>query len=503
MIYSAVNRRTDTIKVEVETRATFGKPGFVIIGLPSRVIDESRERITASLLQSGVRIKPQKTVVNLAPADISKKSSGLELAIAVSILQLYGLLHFDTSESLFLGELSLSGHLRKVQGLLAIVLSAAALGIKKIYYPAANNAELPDLPQLEFYPLQSLSDLLQVVKGRQLPRFVPSSSLPSITVEPLLDFSDLGQIIGQEEAKQALCIAAAGRHNLLYIGEPGAGKTMLARCLPSLLPDLSEVEFLELNKIYSLSGLLQHGLLQHRPFRSPHQSCTQLALIGGGSAAHFGEISLAHTGVLFLDEFAEFRPQLLELLRTPLESGYIDLSRGGEHWRYPARFILLAASNPCPCGYLLSQRKQCRCSVSEINRYKARFSGPLLDRFDLLLHLESASPHHRVNSMTTISEWNQTQAKERVIVAVKRQAQRYRKLGLAFNGDLPSRLLSEFCPLAPAATTALATFADKQQLSTRQYFKLHRVAQTLADLDQAQQIHVDHVLAALHFRESF
>lgn len=494
MVYSAVIKGMTTIKVDVEIRASFGKPGFVIIGLPSRVIDESRERITAALLQIGVRIKPQKVIVNLAPADVDKKSSSVELAIAVALLHLYGLIKFPLEKALFLGELSLSGRIRKVQGFLSIALAAAAMGFTHIYFPKANSAEVPDLPKVHFYPLESLADLLRVTKHASLPRVFAE---PRVDERPATHL-DFAHIHGQYLAKKALTIAAAGRHNLLLFGEPGAGKSILAQSIQSILPPLNDQDFLTVNRIYSAAGLLGKVLMQQPPWRAPHQSITQLSLLGGGTHHAFGEITLAHAGFLFLDEFAEFQSRLLEMLRQPMEDGWIELTRSALRVRYPARFALIAASNPCPCGYVGSS-KTCRCSEIERTRYRNRFSGPMLDRFDMMVRIEPATV--KLNGSDVLEEGSVTILK-RVRAALQTQALRFVGSPFVYNADLNAQGIKQLCRIDSQAQRQLQALAVSQALSTRQYLKICKVAQTLADLEQSSTIQSNHIMEAAQFRNA-
>ncbi len=494
-IFSAINKGLKTIKIEVEIQTTFGKPAFIIIGLANRVIDESRERITAALSQCGIRIRPKKTLVNLAPADLDKKSSSVELAIAVAMLQLYGEVKLKTDDALFLGELALDGRLRKIRGFVSLVLAAKKMGFKQVYFSRANLGELPEIHGLVFYPLSSLQEFLAFARGKSQLKKAHVQKPPALDTDFPIDFA---HIFGQNQAKKALEIVAAGRHNLLMFGSPGSGKSLLAQALWSILPDLNEAEFLAINRIYSLCGLLQDSLLTRRPFRSPHQSISKVALIGGGFYQTPGEISLAHRGILFLDEFAEFKHQLIEMLRQPLETGKIEISGGKFRCIYPANFSLVAASNPCPCGFAGSQQP-CRCTPYDLKRYQARFSGPILDRIDLTLRIEAVE----IATLATKQAESSSTVKKRVIEAVNLQQKRYLGTNYGSNAELDSQAVLTFCQLDREAKQTLDLMANYKKLSTRGYFKLIKVARTIADLQQKIVIQKAEILEAFSYRDFF
>ncbi len=493
--FSAINQGLETVKIEVEIKTIFGKPSFVIIGLANRVIDESRERITAALAQCGIRIRPKKTVVNLAPADLDKKSSSVELAIAVAMLKLYEDIHLYTAKSLFLGELALDGCLRKIKGFVSIALSAKAMGFEEIYFPQANLGEIPEIKGVKFYPISSLQEFLAFARGKLT---LKQAFFRKNESNFLLNQVDFCHVFGQTQAKKALEIVAAGRHNLLMFGSPGSGKSLLAQALVSILPDLSEEEFLEVNRIYSLCGLLQGALMTKRPFRTPHQSISQRALIGGGIYQSPGEISLAHRGILFLDEFTQFKQNLIEMLRQPLETGWVEINYLNRRYSYPANFTLLAASNPCPCGFAGSQR-QCRCSEYNLHRYRAKFSGPILDRIDLTLRVEAIENLPIANDQSQLE--SSRVIKKRIETARLWQTKRY--LGTPFrdNANLNSQAVLHFCQIDHKAKQVLDLLAFHQKLSTRGYFKLFKVSRTIADLSQVEIIQKEHVLEAFSFRD--
>ncbi len=486
------------IKIEVEADSMQGKPNLTIIGLPEKALEEARERISNALSNCGIRLKCKKTVVNLAPADLRKTGSQLELAIAVALWQLTLQHQFVSELDIFFGELSLDGSLRAIKGALSLVLFAKQAGFKRVFLPADNCLEVSIVDGITIYPLTHLKQLLDFLSGEiSLSPLVTSRYQAGV---PLVG-ADFAHVIGQTAAKRCLEIAAAGAHNLLLSGVPGSGKSLLAECLPSILPPLTQAEAIDLTKIYSIAGLASQGLINLRPFRSPHHTISTVGLIGGSSKLSPGEISLAHQGILFLDELAEFRRDCLEALRQPLETGEIAISRASGQSIYPAHFTLVAATNPCPCGFFGSRHHACHCSPHQLATYQKKLSGPILDRLDLRLFVSEVD-------WQSLSQVNQpiedsATVRGRVVVARSHQRRRYQVLGLTTNSQLTSHQVRQYLSLSPQALTLLQQAARRLQLSARSYFKIIKVARTIADLESPvpTAIQATHLAESLAYRQ--